>query len=66
MKRHSTQVDDNIYVEGKEVLAKNEGNKLEKFYIDKALGEGKYKLRRGAKGSDVLEKVFSEGDLSEE
>ena len=60
------QVKDNIYVEGEEVYAKIEGNKSEKVYVQEALENREYKLRRGEKGSDVLGKVFFERDVKAE
>lgn len=66
IKRHSVQMSDSIYVEGKEVWAKNKHNEPEKLYVDEALKEGKFKLRRGEKGSEVLKKEFTEGDLNED
>ena len=56
----------NIYVEGKAVFAKSEGNGQEKFYVEGA-ADGVYTLRKDeAKGQGVLrDKVFAEEDLNE-
>ena len=53
------------FAEGAAVYAKNKGNVV--FYVDRVLGNGKYKLRRGGiKGKGVLDEVFDEKDLQEE
>ena len=56
----------NIYVEGKAVFAKSEGNGQEKLYVEGA-ADGVYTLRKAeAKGQGVLrDKVFAEEDLNE-
>ena len=45
-----------IHKEGDEILATTDGKQLETLYIAEVLEGGKYKLRLGTKGSEVLEK----------